>query len=98
MGWLSTAVQRRTRAVLCGAWLVWLGGCAAPAAPELASVPSGEPSRSVAAQPPLQALDRQLDIPVHLHTHETAQEIEDSIKLHGQRPLARGGVFQRIVL
>ena len=34
-------------------------------------------------------LSDQLDIPVHLHTHETAQEIEDSIKLHGQRPLAR---------
>lgn len=34
-------------------------------------------------------LSDQLDIPVHLHTHETAQEISDSIKLHGQRPLAR---------
>lgn len=31
----------------------------------------------------------QLDLPVHLHTHETAQEIADSLKLHGQRPLAR---------
>ncbi|MBN8716854.1 TRZ/ATZ family hydrolase [Thermomonas sp.] len=31
----------------------------------------------------------QLDVPVHLHTHETAQEVADSIKLHGQRPLAR---------
>jgi len=31
----------------------------------------------------------QLDIPVHLHTHETAQEIADSIRQHGQRPLAR---------
>lgn len=31
----------------------------------------------------------QLDVLVHLHTHETAQEIADSIKLHGQRPLAR---------
>ncbi len=31
----------------------------------------------------------QLDLPVHLHTHETAQEIVDSLKLHGQRPLAR---------
>ncbi|KRA20278.1 TRZ/ATZ family hydrolase [Lysobacter sp. Root604] len=31
----------------------------------------------------------QLDLPVHLHTHETAQEVADSIKLHGQRPLAR---------
>ncbi|MFC6841637.1 TRZ/ATZ family hydrolase [Xanthomonas theicola] len=34
-------------------------------------------------------LSDQLDVPVHLHTHETAQEIADSIKLHGQRPLAR---------
>ncbi|MBD9369034.1 TRZ/ATZ family hydrolase [Xanthomonas sp. XNM01] len=31
----------------------------------------------------------QLDMPVHLHTHETAQEIEDSIRQYGQRPLAR---------
>ncbi|MFD0738580.1 TRZ/ATZ family hydrolase [Lysobacter koreensis] len=30
-----------------------------------------------------------LDVPVHLHTHETAQEVTDSLKLHGQRPLAR---------
>ncbi len=34
-------------------------------------------------------LSDQLDMQVHLHTHETAQEITDSIKLHGQRPLAR---------
>ena len=31
----------------------------------------------------------QLDVPVHLHLHETAQEVEQSIKDHGQRPLAR---------
>jgi len=31
----------------------------------------------------------QLDVPVHLHTHETAQEIADSLKQYGQRPLAR---------
>jgi 5-methylthioadenosine/S-adenosylhomocysteine deaminase len=31
----------------------------------------------------------QLDLPVHLHTHETAQEVADSVKQHGQRPLAR---------
>jgi 5-methylthioadenosine/S-adenosylhomocysteine deaminase len=31
----------------------------------------------------------QLDVPVHLHTHETAQEVADSLRLHGQRPLAR---------
>jgi 5-methylthioadenosine/S-adenosylhomocysteine deaminase len=31
----------------------------------------------------------QLDIPVHLHTHETAQEVVESQKKHGQRPIAR---------
>ncbi|MFC0677833.1 TRZ/ATZ family hydrolase [Lysobacter korlensis] len=31
----------------------------------------------------------QLDVPVHLHTHETAQEIADSMTQYGQRPLAR---------
>ncbi len=30
-----------------------------------------------------------LDLPVHLHTHETAQEVADSVRDHGQRPLAR---------
>ncbi|WP_369975777.1 TRZ/ATZ family hydrolase [Xanthomonas bundabergensis] len=34
-------------------------------------------------------LSDQLDVPVHLHTHETAQEIADSLKQYGQRPLAR---------
>ncbi|HEY4530029.1 MAG TPA: TRZ/ATZ family hydrolase [Luteimonas sp.] len=31
----------------------------------------------------------QLDVPVHLHLHETSQEVEQSIAEHGQRPLAR---------
>jgi 5-methylthioadenosine/S-adenosylhomocysteine deaminase len=31
----------------------------------------------------------QLDLQVHCHVHETAQEVEDSLKAHGQRPLAR---------
>ena len=31
----------------------------------------------------------QLDVPVHLHLHETAQEVEQSLKEHGQRPIAR---------
>lgn len=31
----------------------------------------------------------QLDMSVHLHTHETAQEVADSLKEYGQRPLAR---------
>ena len=31
----------------------------------------------------------QLDIPVHLHLHETAQEVEDAKREHGARPFAR---------
>ena len=31
----------------------------------------------------------QLDVPVHLHLHETAQEVQQSVDQHGQRPLAR---------
>lgn len=31
----------------------------------------------------------QLDLPVHLHLHETAQEVAQSLDEHGQRPLAR---------
>jgi 5-methylthioadenosine/S-adenosylhomocysteine deaminase len=31
----------------------------------------------------------ELDIPVHIHIHETAQEIADSLAQHGVRPLAR---------
>lgn len=31
----------------------------------------------------------ELDIPVHIHIHETAQEVADSVAQHGLRPLAR---------
>lgn len=31
----------------------------------------------------------ELDIPVHVHIHETAQEVADSLAQHGVRPLAR---------
>ncbi|WP_440975631.1 TRZ/ATZ family hydrolase [Pseudoxanthomonas winnipegensis] len=34
-------------------------------------------------------LSDQLDVPVHLHLHETAQEVEQSLKDYGQRPIAR---------
>jgi 5-methylthioadenosine/S-adenosylhomocysteine deaminase len=34
-------------------------------------------------------LSDQLDIPVHLHLHETAQEVEDARREHGARPFAR---------
>ena len=43
----------------------------------------------------------QLDIPVHLHLHETAQEVEQSLEKHGQRPIARldrlGLVNERLI-
>lgn len=31
----------------------------------------------------------ELDLPVHIHLHETAQEISDSLAAHGTRPVAR---------
>lgn len=34
-------------------------------------------------------LSDQLDIPVHLHLHETAQEVQQSVEQHGQRPIVR---------
>ncbi len=34
-------------------------------------------------------LAAQLEIPVHVHLHETRHEIEESLKLHGVRPLER---------
>lgn len=46
-------------------------------------------------------LSGQLDIPVHCHIHETAQEVADSIAEHGVRPLARlhrlGLVNERLI-
>ena len=43
----------------------------------------------------------QLDVPVHLHLHETAQEVEQSLEKHGQRPIARldrlGLVNERLI-
>jgi 5-methylthioadenosine/S-adenosylhomocysteine deaminase len=37
----------------------------------------------------IRMLADQLDIPVHLHTHETAQEVRQSQETHSQRPIAR---------
>ena len=37
----------------------------------------------------IRMLSDQLDIPVHLHLHETAQEVAQSQDKHGQRPIAR---------
>ncbi|MBT0961934.1 TRZ/ATZ family hydrolase [Denitromonas iodatirespirans] len=35
------------------------------------------------------SLANELDLPIHIHIHETAQEIEDSLKQYGERPLER---------
>jgi len=37
----------------------------------------------------IQTLVNELDIPVHMHVHETRDEIEQSLKVHKLRPLAR---------
>lgn len=37
----------------------------------------------------LRVLADELDIPVHMHVHETEQEVRDSEAQHGMRPLAR---------
>lgn len=37
----------------------------------------------------VRTLADQLDLPVHLHLHETAQEVQQSIEQYGQRPIAR---------
>jgi 5-methylthioadenosine/S-adenosylhomocysteine deaminase len=33
----------------------------------------------------------ELDVPVHIHVHETAHEVTEGLEQHGQRPLARLG-------
>lgn len=37
----------------------------------------------------LRLLADELDVPVHMHLHETRHEVEESVRLHGRRPLAR---------
>jgi 5-methylthioadenosine/S-adenosylhomocysteine deaminase len=37
----------------------------------------------------IRMLSDQLDVPVHLHLHETAHEVEESQRKFGQRPIAR---------
>ena len=37
----------------------------------------------------VRTLADELDIPVHIHLHETAGEVADSVRDHGERPIAR---------
>lgn len=57
-----------------------LGFSLAPHAPYTVSDESFERISSLATE---------LNAPIHLHLHETAGEIEDSIRVHGMRPLQR---------
>lgn len=60
--------------------------CFAPHAPYTVSDRSFERIAALAAQ---------LDCPIHVHVHETRQEIEESERQHGCRPIAR---FERLGL
>jgi len=54
--------------------------CFAPHAPYTVSDASFERIRM---------LSDQLDLPVHVHVHETAFEVDDAVQKHNERPLAR---------
>ena len=49
----------------------------------------------------VRALSEELDVPVHVHLHETAHEVEEAVRETGERPLARlsrlGLVNRRLV-
>jgi len=57
-----------------------LSFCLAPHAPYTVADKTFERIATLAAQ---------LEIPVHVHLHETVQEVEESLKQHGVRPLER---------
>jgi 5-methylthioadenosine/S-adenosylhomocysteine deaminase len=54
--------------------------CLAPHAPYSVSDRSFERIVTLAAQ---------LDLPIHIHVHETRDEVDESVRLHGVRPLER---------
>ena len=57
-----------------------LSFCLAPHAPYTVADRTFEKLATLAAQ---------LEVPVHIHVHETLHEIEESLRLHGMRPLER---------
>jgi len=54
--------------------------CLAPHAPYTVADKTFERVATLAAQ---------LDVPIHVHLHETRHEVEESVKQHGMRPIAR---------
>ncbi len=57
-----------------------LSFCLAPHAPYTVSDRSFERIATLAAQ---------LDLPIHIHVHETRAEVDEGLRQHGQRPLER---------
>ncbi len=57
-----------------------LSFCLAPHAPYTVADKTFEKIATLAAQ---------LEVPIHMHVHETAHEVEESLKLHGVRPIER---------
>lgn len=57
-----------------------LSFCLAPHAPYTVADKTFEKIATLAAQ---------LEVPIHMHVHETAHEVNESLKLHGVRPLER---------
>ncbi|MGV8941532.1 MAG: TRZ/ATZ family hydrolase [Lysobacter sp.] len=55
----------------------------------MAFVPHAPYTVSDASFERIRMLSDQLELPVHLHTHETEHEVHESQQKHGQRPLAR---------
>jgi 5-methylthioadenosine/S-adenosylhomocysteine deaminase len=84
------AKARNAHAALAGGGLVCCG--IAPHAPYTVS------DASLASAV---ALADEFDVPLHMHVHETEHEIEESLRMHGRRPLARldglGAVSSRLV-
>ncbi|HZX80666.1 MAG TPA: TRZ/ATZ family hydrolase [Lysobacter sp.] len=81
--WAKTADEYFAKAAdVHDAWKAdaLVGATIAPHAPYTVSDANFERVRDFA---------RERDVRVHLHTHETAQEVRDSIAQHGMRPLAR---------
>ncbi len=59
---------------------------------QLVKVAFGPHAPYTVADQPLQRLTtlaEELDIPIHMHVHETAQEINDALMATGRRPIAR---------
>ena len=81
--WAANADGYLARAEQVHARLQSLPGIRTILAPHAPYTVSDAPFRQV------QALAQGLDIPIHMHVHETVAEIEQSLSAYGERPLTR---------